>query len=115
MLRVKMIRNRFGEAGEAAKRGAEIAVREAALAAAADARQRAPKRTGAMAAATVARKIADADYQVTAGMPYSGFVEFGTSRGLPARPWFSPAMHKAEMEFPERCARAIREEVERIG
>lgn len=75
----------------------------------ADAKQRAPVRTGFMRDSLV---IEDAEAPekrtLHAQAYYSGFVDHGTARA-PAQPWFTPAVDQGRQTLAEAVERAVRE------
>lgn len=73
----------------------------------ADARQRAPVRTG------VLRESISGDVEgnlltFRATAPYAGFVDMGT-RKMAARPFFTPAVDQAKTKLPEMLQEAFRQ------
>ena len=66
---------------------------------AADARARAPVRTGQLRA-SISRAGSGAEARVVARAPHAGYVEYGTAR-MPARPYLWPAVEAARAGYVE--------------
>lgn len=65
---------------------------------AAEARRRAPVRTGYLRSSIVNEKVDYGHHRVTVGAHYGAFVEYGT-RHMAPRPYFRPAVEVAKREF----------------
>ena len=74
----------------------------AAQAVTADAKSKAPRRTGRLAASIVGEGRRNTA-RVTAGAPYAAYVEFGTAR-VPARPYMRPALAARQAQIVDAYA-----------
>lgn len=81
---------------------------------AADARSRAPVRTGALRDSIEPEQESELHWSVVAGVPYAAHVEYGT-RHMAARPFLTPAVGRAESSAPSRLAAAARRAMEAAG
>jgi HK97 gp10 family phage protein len=79
--------------------GAPRVVATTAQTIAANARNSAPIRTGALRASITAASAGGTQWEVTASAPYAGYVEFGTAQHGAAQPFLIPAAHQQEQPF----------------
>jgi HK97 gp10 family phage protein len=73
-----------------------------------DARQRAPRDTGALQESIHAVQTGVLQWEVRDGVPYGIFQEFGTQHHA-ATPFMTPALHAAELRLDERLRTALNE------
>lgn len=66
-----------------------------------------PVRTGALQRSIDKEQAGPMHWEVFAGEDYAAAVEFGTARGMPARPYLTPAMEEARQKLPEVVAQAL--------
>lgn len=88
------------------RRALEQVMAEEAAQTAADARERAPRDTGALAESIHAVQTDTLTWEVRDGVPHGIFQEFGTDRHA-ASPFLTPAFHAAELRLEGRIASAL--------
>lgn len=123
-------RQMLSQAGPAISRGLATILHEEARATAADAKRRAPRRTGELAAGIFARVLDEQRIQLGATSPYAAIQEYGgvikgnpllkfqTASGewrtarqvrIPAHPYLRPAMAAADARMLERLEALVLE------
>jgi HK97 gp10 family phage protein len=75
---------------------------EAASVASTEAKRLAPVRTGRLKKSIRKSHTQQGEYRVGSNVPYSGFVEYGTSK-MAAQPFLRPAMEKANAHLNARA------------
>lgn len=103
---VVTVSSRIPEIRGTARRLAEVVVAKAALDIEAQAKARAPVRTGFLRS-SIAASGAGLEWQVSVGAAYAVFVEFGTSR-MAARPYLVPAVEAVAPGFIDALAKVVR-------
>ena len=94
------------------RRTLERVIAEEAAETAADARERAPRDTGALQESIHAEQTDVLTWEVRDGVPYGIFQEFG-ARFHAAQPFMTPALHAAEIRLEGRLATALNETLRR--
>jgi HK97 gp10 family phage protein len=92
-----------------APKAAEKALRQTANDIVQVAKQLAPVDTGALQRSYRVEPADDSTMIVGTEIEYAKSVEFGSSRGAPAQPHFTPAFHQAEETFKVRLKEAVLE------
>lgn len=103
--------NRIMQVGRELLNAAESVVAKVALDMEAEAKMSAPVDTGNLKNSIAASRIGGAAWEVIAGAEYAAYVEYGTSRGAPAQPYFTPAYNRAADNLDSALAQIAR----RIG
>lgn len=100
--------------GELARLNLEEAVELEAAAIVADAKERAPVKTGALRDSLEYVKLGPLEAEIHDGVSYGIIQEFGGGH-VPPHPFLTPAMDAAEARFGERVAKALEQAVKDSG
>jgi len=106
-IQIKVLSNRLPAISKAVRPAVTAAIHEAGFRVEAKAKARARVDTGNMRNQTRNQPGGDLLTTITAGAPYSGFLNFGT-RFIPADHWFSLPVEEEGRALPETVGNAIK-------
>lgn len=106
--RIEIVANSLPDLDEALRERLSLGLAKIAKDIEADAKSRAPVRTGALKNSIQARRVRQLAQEVNVGVDYGAFVEFGTVRMSP-RPYLTPAVEAKRNTF-ERLLANVTEE-----
>ncbi len=108
------LRVNLGAIEESAGRAARKALLQTAADIVSVAKQLCPVDTGHLQQSIGAVPLSSERVRIGTEVPYGKWVEYGSSRGGPAQPFLTPAVHQAQSTFETRVKDALKEEFNAI-
>lgn len=106
--RIEIVANSLPDLPDAVRERLALGLAKIAKDIEADAKSRAPVRTGALKNSIQERRVRQLAREINVGVDYGAFVEFGTVRMAP-RPYLTPAVEAKRATF-ERLLAAVTEQ-----